>query len=518
VPITARTGWSPKPEQAPPPPLVSIIIPFLNAERFLSEAIESVFLQTYRHWELLLVDDGSTDASKSIADEYVIHCPSKVFCFAHPGHENLGLPASRNLGLQKARGRYVALLDADDVWLPSKLQDQVGILESHPDAGLVYGRSRYWKSWNGDSSEADCTPDLGVPTNSLIPGQQLLVSCYPLGKAVTPCPSDLLFRRTALERARAFEDWPFNFYEDQAFLARVYLENAVFVADACWDKYRVHSQSCSAVVFESGQYDKFREFYFDWLERYLRLKGIRDAEIWSLLGQAQRQYGHPLLRNIRRMVRRVGRGQRPGDSVRLSGPSKEVSFGDLRRVTPFSRNWGYERGVPIDRYYIENFLAGHANDIRGRVLEIGDDTYTRRFGGERVTTRDVLHVGEGNPKATVVADLASAPQIRSDTFDCIILTQTLQLIYDTRACLGTCFRILKPGGVLLATFPGISQIDDGEWGQSWCWAFTTTSSPPQWLRSASGGTSLPRFLSCMGCRSRNCDRKNWTTPIHNIRC
>jgi SAM-dependent methyltransferase len=147
----------------------------------------------------------------------------------------------------------------------------------------------------------------------------------------------------------------------------------------------------------------------------------------------------------------------------------------LRRVTPFSRNWGYERGVPIDRYYIENFLAGHANDIRGRVLEIGDDTYTRRFGGERVTTRDVLHVGEGNPKATVVADLASAPQIRSDKFDCIILTQTLQLIYDTRACLGTCFRILKPGGVLLATFPGISQIDDGEWGQSWCWAFTTTS-------------------------------------------
>jgi glycosyltransferase involved in cell wall biosynthesis len=309
VPITARTGWSPKPEQAPPPPLVSIIIPFLNAERFLSEAIESVFLQTYRHWELLLVDDGSTDASKSIADEYVIHCPSKVFCFAHPGHESLGLPASRNLGLQKARGRYVALLDADDVWLPSKLQDQVGILESHPDAGLVYGRSRYWKSWNGDSSEADCTPDLGVPTNSLIPGQQLLVSCYPLGKAVTPCPSDLLFRRTALERARAFEDWPFNFYEDQAFLARVYLENAVFVADACWDKYRVHSQSCSAVVFESGQYDKFREFYFDWLERYLRLKGIRDAEIWSLLGQAQRQYGHPVLRNIRRMVRRVERGQ-----------------------------------------------------------------------------------------------------------------------------------------------------------------------------------------------------------------
>jgi len=152
-----------------------------------------------------------------------------------------------------------------------------------------------------------------------------------------------------------------------------------------------------------------------------------------------------------------------------------VSFGDLRRVEPLSRNWGYDRGVPIDRHYIENFLAAHADDIRGRVLEIGDDTYTRRFGGDRVSAIDVLHVAGGNPKATIIADLTSAPLILSDAFDCIILTQTLQLIYDTRAALRTCFRILKPGGVLLATFPGISQIDSGEWGDTWYWAFTTAS-------------------------------------------
>src|SRR5207302_1422674 len=115
---------------------------------------------------------------------------------------------------------------------------------------------------------------------------------------------------------------------------------------------------------------------------------------------------------------------------------------------------------PIDRYYIENFLARHDSDIHGRVLEIGDDAYTRRFGGSRVTKSDVLHVAEGNPKATLVADLAQADWVPSEIFDCIIFTQTLQFIYDVKTVVRTLFRILKPGGVLLATVPGISQLSD----------------------------------------------------------
>jgi len=150
--------------------------------------------------------------------------------------------------------------------------------------------------------------------------------------------------------------------------------------------------------------------------------------------------------------------------------SRPVRWGTLRRLTPVSRVFGFDRGLCIDRYYIENFLAHHADDIQGRVLEIGDDAYTRKFGGERVTRSDVLHVAEGNPKATIVADLTCADQIPSDTFDCIILTQTLQLIYDMRAAIRHLHRILKPGGVLLATFPGISQIsryDMDRWGDYW---------------------------------------------------
>ena len=153
------------------------------------------------------------------------------------------------------------------------------------------------------------------------------------------------------------------------------------------------------------------------------------------------------------------------------------SFERLRRVTPISREWGYDRGQPIDRHYIEGFLAKHAADVRGRVLEILDATYTRRFGGDRVTHSDVLDLDAANRAATIIGDLASAEHIPADTFDCIICTQTLLLIYDVRAAIQTLHRIMKPGGVLLATVPGIAhqicRYDMDRWGDYW--RFTSRS-------------------------------------------
>jgi SAM-dependent methyltransferase len=152
-----------------------------------------------------------------------------------------------------------------------------------------------------------------------------------------------------------------------------------------------------------------------------------------------------------------------------------VRLGSLQRVTPVSAEWGYDRGLPIDRYYIEGFLARQAEDVRGRVLEIGEDTYTRRFGGNRALQSDVLDVSETNERATIVADLTRADHVPSDSFDCVILTQTLQLIYDVPAALATLHRILKPGGVVLATVPGITKISRHDWPGSWFWAFTVFS-------------------------------------------
>ena len=153
----------------------------------------------------------------------------------------------------------------------------------------------------------------------------------------------------------------------------------------------------------------------------------------------------------------------------------EIDWGRLRRTTPISRHFGYDRGTPVDRYYIDKFLDSRRNHITGRVLEIGDDSYTRQFGGDRVTMRDILHVHEGNPKATIIGDLASGHNIPSDAFDCAIITQTLHLLREPVAALATLYRILKPGGVLLATAPGISPISVDEWSATWYWSFTIHS-------------------------------------------
>jgi SAM-dependent methyltransferase len=170
--------------------------------------------------------------------------------------------------------------------------------------------------------------------------------------------------------------------------------------------------------------------------------------------------------DARRRLRRLGAWP-PVGSLRL---------GSLRRVTPISGTYGFDRGTPVDRYYIERFLTRHASDVRGRVLEVGDDEYTRRFGGERVESADVLHVEEGNPEATIVADLTDAPQIPAERFDCVICTQTLLLIYDVPAAIRTLHRVLRPGGVVLATVPGVSRICREEadaWGDFW--RFTSMS-------------------------------------------
>ena len=162
--------------------------------------------------------------------------------------------------------------------------------------------------------------------------------------------------------------------------------------------------------------------------------------------------------SVRAILRRRADGHRP------------VRWGSLRRLEPVGRAFGLGRGQPIDRYYIEAFLSEHADAIRGRVLEVGDDSYTCKFGGGRVAIADVLHVTADNPQATIVADLTTGAGIPDETFDCLVVTQTLQSIYDVTAAVRTCRRILKPGGAILATFSGICQVsryDMDRWGDYW---------------------------------------------------
>jgi len=146
-----------------------------------------------------------------------------------------------------------------------------------------------------------------------------------------------------------------------------------------------------------------------------------------------------------------------------------VDWGDLDRTHPISRDWGYDRGIPIDRRYINDFLRAHSSDVRGLVLEVQEDEFTRAYGGAKVSTSTVLDVDASNARATLLADLRCAPGIPSNHFDCIILTQTLHVIDDMSAVLRECHRILKPGGVLLATIPSASRVclEYGRDGDFW---------------------------------------------------
>jgi len=156
-------------------------------------------------------------------------------------------------------------------------------------------------------------------------------------------------------------------------------------------------------------------------------------------------------------------------------PVGKICFGDFRRLTPFSEHYGFDRGGPVDRYYIEKFLDKYRGDIKGKVLEIKGNDYTKRFGGSKVAVSDILDNDAQNPKATIIADLTKTGGLASDTYDCVIVTQVLQYIYDYRAAIQTIHRALKPGGVLLMTLPGITQTADQREGAVWYWSFFEAS-------------------------------------------
>jgi SAM-dependent methyltransferase len=203
-----------------------------------------------------------------------------------------------------------------------------------------------------------------------------------------------------------------------------------------------------------------------------------------------------------------------------------IRFGSLGRLTPVSRQFGFDRGLPIDRYYIESFLRANLVDIHGRTLEVADNTYTHKFGAGRVLQSDVLHSESGNPAATIVADLSRGTGLPSAAFDCVILTQTLQMIYDLQTSLRLLCEALKPGGVLLATVPGISQIsrfDMDRWGDYW--RFTTLSArrlfedagPLDVTVKAYGNVlAAIAFLHGLAAEELREDELNWPDPDYEL--
>ncbi|BAZ09730.1 family 2 glycosyl transferase [Calothrix sp. NIES-4071] len=297
-------------------PLVSVITPFLNAEKFFEEAIESVIAQTYNNWELLLVDDGSTDASTLIAKRYAQQYPNQIHYLEHPNHQNQGKSVSRNLGIDKAKGEYIALLDADDVFLPQKLEKQVAILETQPQAAMVYGPTQYWYSWTGSQdSQRDFLGKLGVKPDTLFDPPTLLTLFLKDG-GIVPCTCGLLARLEVVRALGAFEEAIQHMYEDQVFIAKICLQSPVFVESGCWDKYRQHPDSSSYIAIRTGEYhprkpNPARRAFLIWLVDYLSEQGIKDAELWRFLNKQLRPYRYPLIYRFWSLIKDLIRAVKP---------------------------------------------------------------------------------------------------------------------------------------------------------------------------------------------------------------
>jgi GT2 family glycosyltransferase/SAM-dependent methyltransferase len=466
-------------------PLVSVVMIYFNAETFIDEAIASVLDQSHDSLELIAVNDGSSDDSEEIVKAYA-KSDHRVRCVAHPGRVNRGMSASRALGIAASLGQLVAFLDADDKWDVDHLETQLAMLERHPKVDLVSAPSFVWESWD-DPRKANPRNALPYPHGAEVEPPALLTAILRDGGYAVPICS-MLVRRELIERVGGPVVEFKTMFEDQAFQAKLLLAGRAVMCSTASAWYRQHSGSACAVAIEAGEYDPnlpnpaYRR-YLMWLRRYITEQGEEDHQLLTALREAEEAFAtrravvkvwarRAFLRSappwaidtVRRVKWRI-RGQIPIGRVR---------FGDLRRIRPIDRTFGYDRGQPVDRYYIERFIQERAADIRGRVLEIGEDAYTRLFGAD-VSELDVLHVDPDNLVANVIADLADAPGIDDDSYDCLIVTQTLHLIYDLRAAVATMHRILKPGGVLLLTVPGITQQSDDEWGETWFWSLTSRS-------------------------------------------
>jgi glycosyltransferase involved in cell wall biosynthesis len=297
---------------------VSVVIAFLNGERFLREAIDSVFAQTYDRWELLLVDDGSAVPASSIAREYADREPDRVRCLEHDRHQNRGLSASRNLGISASRGEYTAFLDADDVWLPDKLSDQVAILDSRPDVGAMYGNSLYWYGWTGNADDAarDFYPRLRVPDGTVLDPPHLLERLL-TGNALVPCSHSLLVRTAVLRRVGGFEESFRGMFEDQAFYAKLLLSERVLVVDRSWERYRQHPDSMCAVSDRSGATRSAHRRYVEWLAEYLDTVSCRDKALHRALRRALRPYHRPAVDHVARHAEALVQWLRDRSPLRL---------------------------------------------------------------------------------------------------------------------------------------------------------------------------------------------------------
>lgn len=291
---------------------VSVIMICRDGQAYLPEAIDSVLAQTVPDWELLIVDDGSRDASLDIAHEYEKAEAARVRSLVSANGRSIGMSAARNAGLRRASAEYVALLDCDDTWLPEKLAVQLALAERHPQAEVVCGPTLYWRSWSGGT---DTVRALRAPSGMKEPPS--LLAGMLRNEINAPATCSVLMRRTAALKLGGFEETFPSMFEDRAFFTKVYLRARVLVTDRYLDRYRQHDRSASTAAQRRGDYhprlaSPAHHRFLKWVEHYLHQQGVCDPEIWSAWRTGMWPYLHPLKYQVMSRADACG----AGDAIR----------------------------------------------------------------------------------------------------------------------------------------------------------------------------------------------------------
>ncbi|NNE94547.1 MAG: glycosyltransferase family 2 protein [Acidimicrobiales bacterium] len=320
------------PVTGPEEPTVSVIIIFFNEVAFLGQAIESVRRQTFTDWELILVDDGSTDGSSDVAT--AASDDPRISYITHPGFANRGMSASRNLGVRNARGRYVSYLDGDDVWLPQKLDVQVSDLARHSTARLTFGPVITWRSWNHGATPADdgrygLEGDGFVLATDRLYEPPELVRHFLVHKDLVPT-GEMFERSLFLEVGGAEEEFRGN-YEDGVVLTKMLLKAAAYCTSSPTYLYRQHADSSTAVDRVTGVSDHARQRFLRWVSKHLRSEGIRDPLLWFALYRARASLRRPRLTRPIRAVAKAVRMSRKATAL-ASRHVRLLAEGKLRRV------------------------------------------------------------------------------------------------------------------------------------------------------------------------------------------
>ncbi len=287
---------------------VSIVIPFYNRENLIEETIESVIVQTFPNWEIILVDDGSYDMGSEIVSQYVAKYPGKIFLHSHPNLAHLGASASRNTGIANATGDFITFLDSDDLLYPNALEIELNAFSENPQADAVCGTLEYWFSWNlsGSGLESDFVVDLGVESEKLYEPPSLHIHNL-RSSGRKPGMGCVMVRSAFVEKFPLFEDG-FNYTcEDQICWAVISIHAKIYLLKHCLLKYRQHPLSSTSKVEDEGRAVRDWELFLEWLENYLEENGVADSEVWQSIRASRKEINHrrkfaPILNLYRKLL------------------------------------------------------------------------------------------------------------------------------------------------------------------------------------------------------------------------